>query len=65
MAHHYTHNTLGDQVYCKTCGKTTDHAVLNGRLAHCIPCYEKRQRLHAEKMALPQQQGLDFRGVAS
>lgn len=65
MAQHYTKNTLGDQVYCRTCAKVTDHVVQNGRLSYCIPCYDKRQRLHAEKMALPQQQGLNFGRLAS
>lgn len=37
----------------------------NGRLSYCIPCYDRRQKAHAQKMALPQQQGFNFLGVAS
>jgi hypothetical protein len=65
MAHHYNRYVVSDRVNCKTCEKSTDHAVINGRLAHCLDCYDRRQKQSAEKLALPQQQGLDFRGVAS
>ena len=52
MAKHYTHLTLEDTVFCKTCNGKTRHVVSGGRLRHCIPCYEKRQEKELARKAL-------------
>jgi ribosomal protein L44E len=34
--HHHTRNTLETTKWCRTCGRYTQHAVSDGRLAHCL-----------------------------
>lgn len=53
MSQHYTQNTVSDRAFCNRCHTQTDHAVNGGRLAHCIPCFDRLQKLHAIAMAAP------------
>lgn len=36
MPHHYPKDTTEAPYWCKTCGRTTQHRVFDGRLAHCL-----------------------------
>lgn len=68
MAHHFTRNTVSAEAWCEKEHKRTPHAVSDGRLAHCLTCYDKRQAAHAAQLNEPQparQVGFDFAGVAS
>lgn len=38
MAHHSTRNTISRAKYCKKCGRQTQHAVSDRRIAHCLEC---------------------------
>jgi hypothetical protein len=49
MAKHYNRWTLGDTVFCKTCNSFTLHVVSQGRLGHCVPCFERRQQKEAAR----------------
>jgi hypothetical protein len=61
MAQHYTQKTVSDRAFCNKCHTQTDHAVINGRLAHCIPCFDRQEKLHlAPKPAPPAIQSLLF-----
>jgi ribosomal protein L44E len=51
MAKHYNRWTVGDTVFCKTCKGFTLHVVSQGRLGHCVPCFDKRQQKEAERKA--------------
>jgi hypothetical protein len=53
MAQHYTQNTVSDRAFCNKCHTQTDHAVMNGRLSHCIPCSERQEKLHLVSAAAP------------
>jgi hypothetical protein len=53
MAQHYTQNTVSDRAFCNKCHTQTDHAVMNGRLSHCIPCSERLEKLHLASLAKP------------
>lgn len=53
MGQHYTRNTVSDRAFCNKCHTQTDHAVIGGRLAHCIPCFDRAQNLHEVAVANP------------
>jgi hypothetical protein len=36
MPHHYPKNTTEAPAWCNTCWRQTQHAVFDGRLAHCL-----------------------------
>lgn len=41
MSQHYTKNTVEAAAWCNTCNKSTAHAVSDGRLSYCVPCFSK------------------------
>jgi len=41
MPEHYTRNTLECTVYCKRCGKDTQHRVDGGRRGPCLECIKR------------------------
>jgi hypothetical protein len=42
MPEHYTKNTIECTVWCKPCGKLTQHRVDTGRRGPCLECIAKR-----------------------
>lgn len=38
MPQHSTKNTVSRPAYCKRCGRSTQHKVWDGRIAHCLEC---------------------------
>lgn len=36
MPHHFTKDTTEAPYWCKKCGRSTQHRVFGGRLAHCL-----------------------------
>jgi len=41
MPEHYTRNTLECTVWCRPCGKLTQHRVDDGRRGPCLECIRK------------------------
>ena len=50
---HFTRNTESMAAWCNKCKGQTQHKVFNGVLSksNCIPCCEKLEKQHAEKLA--------------
>jgi predicted metalloenzyme YecM len=36
--HHQTRNTVSVTLHCKKCGRSTSHAVMDGKICHCLEC---------------------------
>lgn len=56
MAQHYPKRTLSARAWCRNCKTFTDHKVSGGRLdkSHCIPCAEKQEAEHQQRLLHPE-----------
>ena len=58
---HFTLNTVEVSWWCNTCHKDTPQRVAGGKLAYCIPCYDRSAAESAAMKAetpLPEQGNL-------
>ena len=61
---HYPEGTISAPAPCKQCKANTQHRIFNHRLSNvCIPCAEKQEAAHQERLLHPEppqpvQQGL-------
>jgi hypothetical protein len=53
---HFTKNTESARAWCSKCKTFTDHKVSNGILvrSHCLPCAEKQEAEHQERLLHPE-----------
>lgn len=59
MSEHFTRNTVSASFWCNKCKKFTQHAVSNGRKAHCLECvarYDAQPKV--KRVELPKQERL-------
>ena len=56
MTQHYQKNVVETAAWCNECRKSTPHRVLGGKLAFCIPCWDRSAADSAAKKNGPKEE---------